>query len=146
MAKNRVTGLNFVVPDENGSINNLNAYWGRNIYLKLPNNATISDIDHVFVRSASEDRNYGTIFIPHGIDVPKNANQEDGGRKVIWLPKCCSIEKSITLEGCQEGEQQFCPLTEFLEMNSTHINNESLSQDCALYQPYVNPLKCKDGK
>lgn len=68
------------------------------------------------------------------------------GRKIIRLPKCCKIGESITSTGCQTTKQIFYPETGFLEMNSTHINNESLSHECASYEPYVSWLNCKHGK
>lgn len=66
--------------------------------------------------------------------------------KRIWLPKCCNIGEAYGSEGCSKTTQQFYPETQFLEMNSTHINNESLSYQCAIYLPYLSLLNCKSGK
>lgn len=64
-----------LLPDENGSLKNLHAYWGGNIYLNLLN-ITIHDIDYVHVWSKDEN-NHGSVAIPKNLPIPEKVDLEE---------------------------------------------------------------------
>lgn len=66
----------------NDSADELHAYWGQNVYFKLPDNITIYEIEYIHVWSRIAGVVYGNIAIPSNIKVPDKRSTED--------VSCCS--------------------------------------------------------
>lgn len=69
-------------------------------------------------------------------------------RTTIKVPKCCAQTKILTENGCEESKEskKFDLRLNFLEMNETHINNESRNYSDAFYKPYENKIKCENER
>ncbi|KAK9722443.1 Electron transfer DM13 [Popillia japonica] len=59
-----------VVPDEYGYVDPLRKYTGQTVILELPGDLTIFNIDWFSVYDLETNTNFGSIFIPEGLNVP----------------------------------------------------------------------------
>lgn len=79
-AYNSTLNISVTFLDKSNSTDELHAYWGENIYLKLISNVTVYDVKDINVWSKSSSRIYGNIVVPNGIKVPENTNVEEDVR------------------------------------------------------------------
>ncbi|UYV60882.1 hypothetical protein LAZ67_1002664 [Cordylochernes scorpioides] len=75
------------VPDENGSLERLRGYRGRDVLLRLPGNLTVFDISWLSVYCISFRENFGHVTIPRDVSVPADLD---------------SLRASIELDNCEE--------------------------------------------
>lgn len=106
------------VPDENGSLEKLKGYQGKDIVLRLPDDLTVFDIGWLSLYCLTAKENFGHVNIPKSLNVPadiqalKSLNVQfetcqelfDGKMQVWW--KVVGEQIYIQLQG-QIGEKEY---------------------------------------
>ncbi|KAG1654628.1 Protein Skeletor, isoforms B/C [Nymphon striatum] len=75
------------IPDEGGYLNPLHTYNGKDIELEMPGNLTVFRIKWLAVWNVDEEKNYGSINIPDGLNIP---------------PSLVKVIKSESLVNCEQ--------------------------------------------
>lgn len=75
-----------LVRDEKGSDKTISAYTGQNLYITLPGELTIDQIDYFGVWCIQHKHNFGHVVIPKNLEIPDAANR-DPEMTVRW----CSL-------------------------------------------------------
>ncbi|XP_017889760.1 protein Skeletor, isoforms B/C isoform X1 [Ceratina calcarata] len=83
------------VPDEYGYLDPIHTYNGEDVIIQLPGDMTVFNIDWLSIFDVKTKSNYGSVIIPHGLNVPPSLV------KVIklsqTLPNCIQLHKRFQI-------------------------------------------------
>ncbi|KAK4872480.1 hypothetical protein RN001_014509 [Aquatica leii] len=139
------TGI--LVPDENGSSRSISAYFGNSIYVTLPHNVTVDDIDYFGVWCIQHKQNFGHTLIPKNVTMPKingNSRYNANGEEIIRVKKCCPVDEVLLSTGCGLSPQKFNLSINVYRHNATHIDDNPL--ESIDFVPFVQAITCEHQK
>ncbi|KAF5292867.1 hypothetical protein FQR65_LT11119 [Abscondita terminalis] len=136
-----------LVPDETGSNSSISAYTGQSVYITLPHNVTITDIEYFGVWCIQCHQYFGHTTIPKNITVVKsnrNHTRTFDNKEIVRVKKCCPFNEVLTLTGCKSSKQKFNLNVNVHKHNLTHFDDEPLPN--VAFVPFVQTITCEFHK
>ncbi|KAF5279956.1 hypothetical protein FQA39_LY18177 [Lamprigera yunnana] len=139
------TGI--LVADENGSSKSLSEYTGQNVYITLPHNITVDDIDYFGMWCIKFKHNFGHVLLSKNVTMPPingNPRYTYNDDEIIRVKKCCPNGQVLLEKGCSDDNQPFNLTIAVHVHNNTHIDDNPLEK--IEHVPFVQPIACEHQK